>query len=172
MQTIDNISLFDFYQQTLVRKSALIHAMPTGNDWYLKLINMSSNFSETIWDISYIDGVAHLKLTRFLSSLWSHLEQYGELRSDILQYEVSEGELRTSDFTVTEVNRGIVRNCLHHKFNEREGEQYKLLFIDSDGPYEADITNPHQQENTEHWQRLINRMIGTGLSLPRRFVAA
>lgn len=172
MQTLEDISLFKLYQQVLVRQSALIHSMPTGDDWYLKVINMSSNFAETIWDISYIDGSAKLRLTRFLSSLWNHLEEYGELRSDIMQIEVSEGVLRKGDFTVIEVNKGIIRNCLHEEFVERRGEQYKLLFIDSEGPYEADVTEPHKSSNSEHWQRLINRMIGTGLSLPRRFVAA
>ena len=146
--------------------------MPSGNDWYLKVINMSANYAETIWDISYIDGHATLRLTRFLSSLWNHIEQFGDSQNDKINMEVSEGALRDNDFTVLEVNNGIVRNCLHYEFEERGGEQYKLLFLDREGAYEADITEPHKNTNAEHWQRLINRLVGTGLSLPRRFVAA
>jgi hypothetical protein len=148
--------------------------MPKEGEWYLKVIHMPANYAETIWDLSYVDGKTYLKLTRFLSSLWLTINKPDFIHSNqqSIQIEVSEGEIRENDFTVREINLGIARNCIHETFKQREGDQYKLLFLDSDSPYEADITEPYKREDTEHWQRLINRLIGTGLSLPRRYVAA
>ena len=173
MQPFVDSKLFSKYQEILVLQSSCIRALPTGQDWYLKVIHMPKNYAETIWDISFVKNQAQLQLTRYLSSLWTALNNSSDSRPLIHpRMEVSEGNLSLHDFSILEVKKGIARNCIHQSFEKKEEDQYKILFFDQNGPYEADITAPYQRKDCEEWQRLLNRLIGSGLSIPRRFVAA
>lgn len=158
-----------------VAANAARFLFPPGlEDWALRLIHLPVHGPETVWDFTSEHGRSFVSVTRFLEPLRERWEQLGhpvEFAGRIPK-EISQSELPSCEPIIREITKGIIWGCRQGLENRLDADHYFLWFQNNVGYSRvAAITNPFSQPHTESWQRLINRVIGSGLLPPRRFVA-
>mgnify|MGYP006088906853 CR=1 FL=1 len=164
----------EIYNDIVTAYSVKMDENPGFGNWHLKVAHFPVRFPETVWDISYKCGLAIITVTRCLTSVKKQLDLSVNLNQPFagVPIEISKGELPAIDYTVIEVGLGIIHGCQNEPQDIEDVEHYKLSFIEGPDRYDATIYDPYSRDDTEEWQRLVNRIIGSGLSVPRRFAAA
>ena len=149
--------------------------LQAGSDaWAFRLIHLPVLGPETVWDFTNAHGRTFVSVTRFLESLRARWESLGHPVEivDGTPIEISQSELPSFEPIIREIEKGIIWGCRQGLENRLDADHYFLWFQNNAGYSRiAAITNPFSQPHAESWQRLINRVIGSGLLPPRRFVA-
>lgn len=146
--------------------SKYLPSLPTSTNsgsWFLRLTHFPENRPEIAWDVEYAGGVGKITQTRF-SAQTRNLDDNASIA-----FERGEVELLESEPLIAEVNSGICWRCI--SLPEGSFEDFHFLYYcDQQRVHKAlaqDIRTS-ESEDIEPWRRLVNRVSGSALLIPRQ----
>jgi len=149
------------------RVSNFLPALPTSmnaGSWFLRLIHFPANRPEVAWDVEYAGGVGKITQTRF-SAQTRNINDNASIA-----FERGEVELLESEPLIVEVNSGICWRCISLPDGSFEDFHF-LYYCDQQRVHKAlaqDIRTS-ESEDIEPWRRLVNRVSGSALLIPRKY---
>lgn len=134
--------------------------------WFLRLIHFPKERPEIAWDVEYAGGVGRISQIRFSTQTRGVQQQV--LDSSKVSIEKGDAQLLDSEPLLVEVNAGICWRCINVKVSQFKDYHF-LYFCDGDRIHKAFAENVRTSvsEDVEPWRRLINRVSGSALLIPR-----
>ena len=128
-------------------------------DWFMRIIHLPDDKPETAWDVHFNEGAAQIHLIRFQASARKALQESGNM------VERGMAGLPGNEPLVFEVQNGICHECEGFCDETPGGDVYFLHFLHGRESHQAFARNPRGSDHAmaEPWQRLINRVTGSGL---------
>lgn len=159
----------EFPEKQFSRVSNYLPPLPTSmnsGSWFLRLIHFPENRPEVSWDVVYAGGVGKITQTRF-STLTRDLNDRA-IDSASVSIERGEVELLDSEPLIVEVNSGICWRCISLPAGTFD-DFYFLYYCDGQRIHKALAHNirTSESEDIEPWRRLVNRVSGSALLIPR-----
>ena len=139
-------------------------------DWILRVVHFPEAKPEIAWDVSYANGAAEILQVWFEQSAKQALAK-SEPSSNV-PTEIGKAALPESEALITEVQNGLCHQCCNFQDTEPGGDAYALHFQHGGEVHTAHACNPRHSssEAAEPWQRLLTRLIGSALMVPRRYM--
>ncbi len=154
----------DYFNHVLGHLPPLQSATEMGN-WFMRILHFPDDKPETAWDVHFNEGVAQIHLIRFQASAREALQ----VSSDQVPTERGMTELPENEPLVLEVQNGLCHACESFGDETPGVDVYFLHFLHGHESHQAFACNPRGASNAkaEPWQRLINRITGSGLLVQR-----
>ena len=134
--------------------------------WFMRLVYFPPGDNpEMAWDVHSSDGIAHVHLFRFQASARHALED----ARGMVSTERGKARLPENEPLVLEVQKGLCLECQNFGDNTPAEDIYFLYFQHGQQSHQSYACNPRHSDHdlAEPWQRLINRVTGSGLLVQR-----
>ncbi|MBT6957908.1 MAG: hypothetical protein HN675_08900 [Opitutae bacterium] len=134
-------------------------------DWFLRVIHLPENKTETVWDIYFEKGAGQIQLISFQASARQLLADSGAMVST----ERGAASLPENEPLLLEIQNGLCQECQNFEDEKPGGDVYILHFQHGENRHQVFARNPRlsKLENAEPWQRLLNRLVGSALLVQR-----
>ena len=133
--------------------------------WFLRLIHFPVDRPEIVWDVESAGGAARITQTRFSKAASEAMKS----SSGAVAMERGQVELALNEGLILEVNNGICSQCETVLSDNDSADLYFLYHCSGSQIHKAfaqDILST-DDSHAEVWQRLINRVKGSALLIPR-----
>ena len=159
------------FPQRLERQASSVIAnldlpAPNSGNFLLRLARFPDRGTETIVDIIQQKHRILLKVTRILVNLRELLIK-GNIEKKV-PVEISFSHIDQNEPLVQELKRDTHYQLINDLVDSKKGSHFFLFYTDSMECIAKGISNPHEKDWAEAWQRLINRSYGTEHIVPRR----
>ena len=156
----------DFMEEQFRKVSSFLVTIPrttNAGSWFLRLVHFPEGHPEVVWDIEYAGRVGRITKSKFS-------QQVRDIVSQISTIYVENGvaELEETEPLIVEVNSGLCWQCTDI-VGDLKQDVYFLYYCEGTKIHKVLAENIRKSESAEiePWRRLINRITGSALLIPR-----
>ena len=155
----------EYFQNIFTNLPSIPDSTGTGS-WFLRLIHFPVNRPEIVWDTEFAGGAARITQTKFSQSASEAMKS----STGAVALEMGQVELSQNEGLLQEVSNGLCLQCETVMSDESNVDFYFLYYCSGSQIHKSFAQNILSMDTpeAEPWHRLINRVKGSALLIPRK----